>query len=624
MLHMLVPPSLAFLGLLLAASLAEAECPTFPLDQVRPGLKGIALTVLEGSEPDSLPLEIIGIFKSASPQAHIILVRGGGEFTRTGVAQGMSGSPVFIDGKLLGALAFTFKGAQEPVGGVTPFCEMEDAIGAYFEPAREGSGRSTEQDRGGASRYDAQEMIRQDLPPFPEWRDLCSQGAMGTVLPVGRLAAECMPTGFSPIGLPVLIDCPVGTNLGVLEPILQAAGMSLISGGAVSVGSAVEDALQAGKTLAPGDAVGIDLITGDLNATAIGTVTWVDGNHVFAFGHPFIAGGRMDMPVSRAQIHAIVPLRSVSFKIGTSIEEVGALVADKRTGVGLVLGRRADRIALDVTLLGERVPSGGKQFHFDVARHELLTPSLLSSAVGAALTAEEFTYGLSTLSSQVSIGLDDGRTVCRRDLFRTVNPGQTIATEVMAPVNYLIASTFSTFPVCSVAVELRLFPELQASEIDRIQLPKTTVRPGEAFPVEIRMRQHRRGQDLRRVTLRVPEAARGEHLVVMVGSANAFYEWDSERAPDKYRPRSFNDLVRLVEEYPSDESLIVRLYAPSRGVVVRGRELSSLPLSKWHALSAGSSGGGKMPAGGVILDEVILKTGEVIVGGAYVRLKLEQ
>ncbi len=615
-------------GGLLAEEPARAQIPVFPIDKVRPGLRGTALTVLEGTEPDSLPVEVIGVYPGNSPGSHIILVRGHGELTRTGIAHGMSGSPVFVNGKLVGALAFSFPGAKEAIGGVIPFAEMKTALEDAFVASGQPRGTSAGEMGGG---------IRLDLCPFPEWRDLCGQSRQAPASPGSGARGQELPVGLSRIGLPVLIDGGPAAAMETLEPILRAAGLHPLPCGTVSSQAALRSRGEAETPpsespggqgeqpeLRPGDALGINLISGDMNIAAIGTVTWVEGDNVYALGHPFLFSGSTEMPVSKARIHTIVPTLSMSFKVGTPLQEVGALVADKRTGVAAVLGRHANQIPLDVTIQAADPAGGAEEFHFRVARHELLTPSLLSAAIGLVLIDREYALGLSTLAAEIAIGLEDGRTLRRRDLFRTLRPAQTIAAEVMAPVNYLIAGTFSTFPVRSVSVKLRLVPALLAAEVERIQVPKNSVRPGEKLPVEIRLRQHRRGDEIRNVVLQVPEAIRGEELLILAGCARSFFEWDKDRAPGKYRPRSLDDLVRLMEEYPSDESLIVRLYGPSRGVVLRGREIPSLPLSKWQALSKTSTGGATAPVGGVILDEVILETGEVILGGTSVRIRLEQ
>jgi hypothetical protein len=591
-------------------------------------MRGVALTVFEGSTPDSFEVEIVGVLKGSSAAGDIVLIRALGErMAATGIASGMSGSPVFVDGKLLGALRFAFTNAKEPVAGVTPFSEMLAALGSDFSAAADGP-------LGAGARADAGvEGGWVDLPSFPEWRRLCGDPEemarrFSAAVPVALAPTVKMPAGFVQISLPLVFDGVDAGGPGSFDPFwnrlgLRPLGMSVGSLACAEGGTATaEMSAQAAPQFRPGDAIGINLVSGDMNVAAIGTVTWAEGREVLALGHSFLFGGGVEFPVSRAHIHTIIPSHEMSFKLGSALTPVGTLISDKRTGVAALLGRRAATVPLDVTVISD----GGERrdFHFEVARHVLITPAFLSVAVFSALTSRAFGRRVSTLASELRVTLDDGRTLERRDLFRALNLEQAVAAQVMAPVSYLAASPFASFPVRAVAVELQLFDDLRAANVDRLRVPRTAVRPGDKFEVEVRLQQHLGGHETQRLTLQVPNSVRGNRLLVMAGSATAFAEWDQERAPEKYHPRKHDDLLRLLEEYPSEESLIVRLYGASRGVVLRGQELSSLPISKWHALSRSATGGEASVVAGAILDEKIIAMGAVILGGEMVELTISR
>jgi hypothetical protein len=592
--------------------LAGAQAPDImTLEEIEPGMRGIALTVLFGTEPDSLPLEIISVMPGYGPGRHMILVKGLGEFENTGIASGMSGSPVFIDGRLIGALAFAFNGALDPIGGVTPIGDMNQALDEYFnlQPSpRSYSG-------------DLPEQIQGDLPAFPDWRSDAIKGdvmAVHTLLneteagsmEMSRIKLPLQIANATPAALQSLQECFSGTGLEAVAAGSQPGGSDWVSGDAADLG--------------PGDAMCLHLISGDMNAVVIGTVTWVDGDHVLAFGHPFMSYGTTELPMGKARIHGIVPNRNVSFKMGTPVNRLGSMIADRNTGVAAIIGTEAKTVPLDLTIHCEEAGNWKHNFHFDIAVHEMLTPALMTAAVSSTLNEQTFGLGLGTVASEIEITLANGEVVQRKDLFRTINPSQTVATEVMAPVSYLIAGNFVRFPVTSVKVDLKLLSDFKAAEIERISTVNSTYRRGETIGVKIDLRRHFGGDVRREVSLKIPETAQGHELLVMVGSASAFYMWDQERAPDKYRPRHFEDLVRLIQEYPSDEQLIVRLYGASRGVIIRGQEISSLPRSKWRVLSSGITGGANSNTAGLVLDEVVLNTGEVILGGNYVRVQLER
>jgi len=314
-----------------------------------------------------------------------------------------------------------------------------------------------------------------------------------------------------------------------------------------------------------------------------------------------------------------VPTRSVSFKVGSALEEVGLLVGDRGTGVSAVLGRHARRIPFSVRI--RRPGRAQSDYHFEVARNDILTPGLLAIALQSALTGDVHAMGPATLSAHLDVRLEDGRTLSRNDLAVTLGPGQNAAA-LLAPVAYLAATGLGPFNVSEVAIDVASDPDVRTARIEAIQVPRPRVRPGEDVPVDIVLRHQWGARDVRRVMLHVPEELRGDRVRIMVGSPQAFFDWDQERAPLKYVPRDFSDLLRLLEEYPSEETLIVRLYGPSRGVVHQGRELSSLPLSKWQALRGVTTGGSTATVGGLVLDEKKIATGEVIQSGQVVELEI--
>jgi hypothetical protein len=593
--------------------------PIYPLEEIRPGLEATALTVLAGEEPDSFRVEILGALQRGEAGSHLILVRALDErLQRTGIAAGMSGSPLYIDGRLVGALAFSFIGATEPLGAATPIGEMLaelDAAGLGAGAGVPESGRASQVSAGA------------EAHGFPAWREAwiaeAAEDAWGAL---GLPAPGELPAGLQPIALPLFLggrlapgaagEARLWERIG-LEP-MPLAGLSPTAGAAGAEIAA--PAMHGAARLRPGDAFGISLISGDMEAAAIGTVTWLDGDRLLGLGHPFMQISPAEFAIRRAKIHTIIPTREVSFKVGSPLEEVGRLWRDGRPGVAGELGVRARQIPLAVTIVPR--PGGeARRYHFEVARHAILSPALLTVALRSAVTVETHVIGAASLRTRVEVLLDDGRRIMREDFFETLGPGQTAAV-LLAPVAYLAGTSLAPFTVAAVEVTIESLPEVRAVQIEQIRVPRPAVRPGETLDVEILLRRHLGGEEWRRVRLAVPARLRGQRLRVMVGSPEAFFEWDRERAPQKYMPRSLEDLLTQIREYPSDEMLIVRLYGPSRGVVLQGQELASLPLSKWRTLQGGTSGGKSAPVGGVILDEQRIPMDAVVIGGQLVEVEV--
>jgi hypothetical protein len=601
--------ALALLMLFIGTTPATgAAIEAVPVDEIRPGLRGVLLTVLEGERPDSLPVEVVGVLNRPDPDRHIVLIRGlDARLARTGIAAGMSGSPIYVGDRLLGAMAFAFVGATEPIGGATPYAEMLATLsGSFSNPPA-----------GGEPRHSALPPGGPEIAPFPEWRKRWAASLGSLEMPGARAIDADLPEGLRPIELPVSFGGALG-KAGGQSRTWSALGLTPWVEMDVATGTAAGGGGGRG-TLRPGDAFGIALITGDMQATAIGTVTSVDGERVLGLGHPAFHLSPIETPITRARIHTVIPTNNVSFKVGSALEEVGSLIADRQPGIAALLGRRAPRIPLEVAV---RAGDQEHRYRFDVVRSDILTPSLMAAAVDAALTRHYFALGQATLATHLRITLDDGRVLERRDLFQTIGPGQTASGDAMAPVAYLAGTGLAPFSVASVALDIDLVPEIRAARVDRIDVPRARFHPGDRVEVTVRLLRSLDGPEERRVTLRIPETVPPGRILLAAGSAEAFFAWDQDRAPQKYVPRTFDDLLRLMREYPSDESLIVRLYGPSRGVVLQGRELSSLPLSKWRALSGSTAASQAATVSGRILDESVTATGEVIQGGEIVELEV--
>ena len=249
---------------------------TLPVDSVRAGMTGYGLTVFHGTTIDSFPVTILGVLKGNRPSADLILARGSGDFLeRTGIIAGMSGSPVYIGGRLIGAISYTWAFTKDPVAGITPIGEML------------GSLRSWPEEKLGSSdaRYGALDLPPGDTSPLP-----------GEAHPIATPLAF---SGFTP------------EALRYLDPWLKDHGFVSAPGGGAPGGGSCD-------SLVPGAAVGVELVRGDMSATAIGTVTYRDGSRVLAFGHPFYALGRVKLPMTAATIHTIFASQQISTKVGSA------------------------------------------------------------------------------------------------------------------------------------------------------------------------------------------------------------------------------------------------------------------------------------------------------------------
>ncbi|MFO0945971.1 MAG: SpoIVB peptidase S55 domain-containing protein [Planctomycetota bacterium] len=347
--------TLAALCLALSVRAEKAEPVYWNVDDVKPGMTGYGITVLKGTQTERFLVEVIGVLKSYSPGRDMILVRVAGlGLEKTGVMSGMSGSPVYVNEKLLGAIAFTWPFGKEPIGGITPFSQMIEY-----------SKQVTSKEQWIS---DHREYLL-DRPYL-----VAADHESGTQASISIPASSSIPQAWG--GQMVRLQTPLATSsmstaaMEELTRVLGPMGMVPVQGGAASEHILAE---HMNAKIEPGGAMAVGLVTGDVSMSAIGTVTAVTGDRVHGFGHPFFGSGICEFPLQTAYIHTVIPRQTVSSKMGSAISTVGKVDADVSTCVAGWLGKSADMVPLTVHVQSN-ISSLDKVFKCQVVRDRLLLP----------------------------------------------------------------------------------------------------------------------------------------------------------------------------------------------------------------------------------------------------------
>ncbi len=352
----------------------------FPLKDVRPGLHGIGRTVFQGNRIEEFQVEILGVLQNAGPKQSIILAKlSGGPLAEAGVIQGMSGSPVFIDGKLLGAVALGFAFSKEPIAGIQPIEQM-------VEDSRFTSGRGALQSNASFRHANSWGQTAANFVESPA----------NIPSPFGSLTQILTPvalTGFTP------------ATIQAFSSRFRTLGFEPQQG--VSAGSPTSPAFS-GK-IEPGGMISVQLMSGDMSISADGTVTYIDGKHVYAFGHRFLDGGTTELPFARSEVLAVVPTLNTSFKLSVPKEWVGTITSDRSTGVAGEIGRAAHTIP--VTISVQSSVMGAHEYHVSVVDDRLFTPFITQTAIFSAIDATERAVGAGTVCSVNGLSL---KAACRR------------------------------------------------------------------------------------------------------------------------------------------------------------------------------------------------------------------
>ena len=551
--------------LLLAGGLAARSPqppPLFPLDELRPGMTGIGRTVFAGDTIEEFKVHIIGLLRNVmGPKRDLVLARlEGGPLERTGVMQGMSGSQVYIDGRLLGAVSYSLGSfPREPLAGITPIGEMLDAVNS------------------GGTRTSAGAIVSPTATPAEAYAAL-SRIATQIAAPLGRLPGDARVVGpatiadiapaLRPIGAAMVLS---GFDPGVDHEIRQALSIATAR---QSPGAPVRPTPESG-TLRPGDAVGMSLIHGDFEMGATGTVTLVDGARVYAFGHPFLNLGPTSFAMTRARVHGVLPSLDTSMKIATLGPVIGTMSQDRATAVGGTLGPAPSELEVNVTLNSLRAPE--RKFTFYVLRDQLLTPLFTYVAILNSLVSYERQAGALTVSATGTISFGKDGQVEIDDIFT----GDTTVALTSAGVTSAVAAAATnefraTLPE-KMDVTLHVGERQASTSIERAWLDTTRPAPGATHTLNVLLRNYRGDTETVSLPVVMPAQASGPLTLLVSDAATLAGLEQRDLKPGK--PSTWPALLAQMNSVRRNNRLYVRLISSTAGTVVSGETLPALPAS---------------------------------------------
>jgi hypothetical protein len=547
-----------FLGLALAAAVlvAESATITMPLSQVKPGMKGRGRSVFQGRTIEDFEVEILGVMENTSPKRSVILARLKGQgLEATGVIAGMSGSPVYIDGKLIGAVASGFSFSKEAIAGITPIEEMLAV------------GKAPEEPRPGAVPV----VIRDDT----------TQEALAEkflALSPGTSAGGARSgLALAPLELPLVVSGLSAAAFERARAFFAPMGFLAVRGG--GGGQTPTPAIPAEPALHEGDAVGVQLIGGDLDVSAVGTVTYVDGPRVLAFGHPVYNLGGVDYAMTRPSVIAVMPSLESSFKLASAGPVIGRFNQDRTAGAAGDVGVMPRLIPLNITL--QTGPVAKTDFKLKLVADRFLTPALINMAVSGLLTGEQRNYGDISLNFSADVYLDKGGlSVHLEDLFSGSydQPPVGLSGLIAAVVHVLMNNEFKDVGIFRIDLNVRSIEEVRQAVLERVLLDKYEVSPGEAIQLKVFYRSQNEEGLMQEVTVLAPALPAGTEFQILVGDAASIQQ--VERAQyriQEYVPRSLDQLVRLLSNLRKNNRIYFRIMAPKPGLFLKGEELPNLP-----------------------------------------------
>jgi hypothetical protein len=572
-LRKLLPTFLAALLLLTGFSLQADDAPAiFPLSQVQPGMKGVAYTIFTGDEIEKVDLVVLGVLHNAlGPKQDIILVQLLGEkVEHTGVVAGMSGSPVYFDGKLVGALSLklgTF--TKEAIGGVTPIENMLDVEKAPEPPTNAPSPASVIS----APQTNTGNAFSAARIPLPE--NFVRQTSAGTGQFLVPIETPLITTGLYP------------ETIAQFSKQLSAWGMTMMAGGTAA--PSPEDA-----QLKPGDMVGVELIRGDLSIAPGCTVTTVDHGKILACGHPIFSFGNVSMPFARAHVVTTLASAMASTKIISTGGTIGTLTQDRVTAIGGRLGDGPPMIPVDVTFV---TGTEQKHFHFEIIESPQLTPLLVALATYNGIIGNTAYGEGSTLELDGEIAIKGHTTATLKDLFApTDNPvsgGFFVATNVQSTFAQIYSNPYEIPHVSAIHLRVTALPERRAATIDDAWVEANEVRPGQTVNVKVQLRPYRGPAFVQEFPITIPmQAARGLLQLVISDAETVNRTVQSLTASSQGQLPGLEELIKLMNREHQNDRLYATLLQPTPTLMVEDKVMPNAPASAINVLDQRQSPGG--------------------------------
>jgi len=567
-----VPAALA-----LAAALS-AQIPFFPLKDLKPGMHATGKTVFSGDRVEDFQVEILGVLENIGPKQSLILGRlSGGPLEKTGVMQGMSGSPVYIDGKLVGAVAMAFPFSKEPIAGIRPIEDMVRVGQASSEPLRRA--------KVSLENADLTAML-----PRPE------EALSGDM----RMVDIATPLWFS------------GFTRQAVErfaPQLRALGLEPRQG--VSGGGSVEAKMGDRAALQPGSMISVELMSGDLSVGADGTLTYVDHDKVYAFGHRFLAVGPTELPFARSEVLTLLPSVASSFKISSPKEWMGTISQDRSTAIAGDLGRRARMVPVAITVAraGRKVDG----YQMQMANDRFLAPFLMQIAVFSAIDSTERALGAATYGVRGQIEFQGNAPPLKLNNMYAgdANTAMQVSLSAAIPLAYVLQSGFSSLEVKRVALDIDSFDEKKQWQIDQVVASPHEVRPGGTVQINAVLVGENGAEVTRTLDYDVPVGATPGPLCFTVADGNVA-NLSEVRQILGSTPHSAEQLVATVNKLRTNTKAYVRVWRPDPNFQLEGEDFPDPPPSL--ALIMGASPA-VMQTRNAKLAELEISAGDAVISG---------
>jgi len=543
---------LIFFILVLGLALSNAEI--MPLKDVKIGMKGKGKTAVEGNKIIEFDVEIISVLKNVFPKKSIIIARLGGEdMERAGISQGMSGSPVYIDNKLIGAVAYSFPFSKEAVAGITPVEDMMESDNSATDAGFISSNFN----------YHGLMKFISSLGDYKGSEELLSDFMNNFSISAGSNESNLLKP------VPILLYKGMKPFSSVYEQWWRERGFIPI----MAAGGAADIKVDSIKE---GNAIGVVFLSGDLEIGGIGTVTYVDKNRIYAFGHPMFNLGNIALPMAEAEIQAVIPNMYSSFKIGNIGKTIGTFKQDLSSAVFGFLNEEPPLIPMKLKI---NTGKSTKDYNFKLAEHNLLTPLIANIALNESFGSTELNYYEGTYEVSGTIEIDGYQNITIDNIFAGFLSIDQSTTYIASIIGYMLNNEFDKIKVKSIDLSANIDQEQRIAEIKQIKYDKSDVKRGDKIRLEILLKPYLKEAKIYNYDIDISAKLRKGMYYVYVGGAMDLNKIDYESYYNMISIDNLKQVIKLINSIKKNNKIYIRVVRPSTSIIVKNRLLNNMPPS---------------------------------------------
>jgi len=581
-----------------------------PISEIKRGMKGYGVSAFGNNELQRFDVEILGVMENTFAGMDLILARlSGPQFKQMGVIAGMSGSPVYINDKIIGAVSYGDLFSMEPIAGITPIEKMLEIYDRTdMKPHPDECAPVKDFLSEGKSANEPAPLLSKPSSFTVETDTMPGFGSLSPPLPKSIT--------MQPLSTPLIVSgCSPRTLKRISNYFRNTSLMPVMGGAAHSVDPRLAD-----KPMENGSAIAIPLISGSIEMAAIGTVTYRKDNKLVAFGHPFFEMGNVDVPMANAYIFTIVPSYYWSFKMGASVREVGSIRQDRLPAIGGIFGMKASSFDIDVNL---SISGTQKKLHYHLWENEYFSSILAEIVIGSSIMDNDKYYGNSAAKIHYIVTLSDGTTIEKRDFLST----RMLAYDVTFPITYdlhtLMRNTYRKVDISNIKCDIDIIDQYKIVEISSARLDKEVYKPGEKVKATIYFMPFRQPRFSRNLEIELPDDIRDGTYNLEILDADGRMRTEVMRSPGLSNVLSFEGLVKLLRlNYPTNQ-LYVLLTERKPGIRLKETEMPELPQSVMTATRSATAQAFVTPITMSFIREKTLETDFEINGRQTLQLRVD-